>query len=94
MRISLDYRYGFLCVLIENGIEPKKWFPISSSDYAEVEALLGRPVTSINQQEGLYVDEEGNVFQLSDKGETKADRGRAYSWNRENRTRSTNWRLR
>jgi ERF superfamily len=71
MRISLDYRHGFLCVLIENGIEPKKWFPIRSSDNAEVQALLGRPVTSINQQEGLYVDEDGNVFQLSDKGETK-----------------------
>jgi hypothetical protein len=71
MSASLEYRDGFLCVLIENGIEPKKWFPISRTDYAEVQALLGRPVTSINLQEGIYVDEEGNVFQLLDKGETK-----------------------
>ena len=71
MRASLDYRDRFLCVLVENGIEPKKWYPISRTDYAEVQTLLGRPVTSINPQEGIYVDEEGNVFQLSDKGETK-----------------------
>ena len=62
---------GFLCVLIENGIEPKKWLPVRRADYAEVQTLLGRPVTSVNLQEGIYVDEEGNVFQLLDKGETK-----------------------
>jgi len=71
MKACLDYRYGFLCVLIENGIEPKKWFPVSRTDYAEVQTLLGRPVTNVNLQEGIYVDEEGNVFQLLDKGETK-----------------------
>jgi len=71
MKACLDYRYGFLCVLIENGIEPKKWFPVSRTDYAEVQTLLGRPVTNVNLQEGVYVDEEGNVFQLLDKGETK-----------------------
>ena len=31
----------------------------------------GRPVTSVNQQERIYVDEEGNVYQLADEGETK-----------------------
>jgi len=71
MRISLDYRNGFLCVLIENGIEPKKWFPVGRADYAEVQTLLRRPVRIINLEEGIYVDEEGNVFQLLDKGETK-----------------------
>ena len=71
MKACLDYRYGFLCVLIENGIEPKKWFPVSRTDYAEVQTLLGRPVTNVNLQEGIYVDEEGNVFQLLDKSETK-----------------------
>jgi hypothetical protein len=58
-------------VLVENGIEPKKWYPVSRTDYAEVQTLLGRPLTSANLQEGIYVDEEGNVFQLLDKGETK-----------------------
>ena len=58
-------------MLIENAIEPKKWFPISTSDYAEVQTLLGRSVKGVNLQEGIYVDEEGNVFQLLNKGETK-----------------------
>ena len=71
MRTSLDYRNGFLCVLIENGIEPMKWFPVSRADDAEVQTLLGRPVKSVNLQEGIYLDEEGNVFQLLNKGETK-----------------------
>jgi hypothetical protein len=71
MRASMDYRDRFLCVLIENGIEPKKWFPVRRADYAEAQTLLGRPVTSVNQQEGVYVDEEGNVYQLADNGETK-----------------------
>jgi ERF superfamily len=68
---SLDYRSRFLCVLVENGTESKKWYPISRTDYAEVQTLLGRPVSSTNPQEGIYVDEEGNVYQLADKGETK-----------------------
>ncbi len=71
MRASLDYRCSYLCVLIENGVEPKKWFPVRRADYPEVQTLLSRPVTSVNQQEGVYVDEEGNVHQLLDKGETK-----------------------
>src|SRR5208282_6651237 len=71
MRASLDYRNEFLCVLVANGIEPKKWYPVSRTDYAEVQTLLGRPLTSANLQEGIYVDEEGNVFQLLDKGEMK-----------------------
>jgi len=48
-----------------------KWFPVSRVDYAEVQTLLGRPVTSVNLQDGIYLDEDGNVFQLWDKGETK-----------------------
>lgn len=71
MSTSLDYRDGFLYVRIENGIEPKKWLPISRTEDGEVQALVGRPVTSVNEQEGVYVDEEGNVFQLLDKGETQ-----------------------
>jgi hypothetical protein len=33
--------------------------------------LLGGPVTSINFEEGIYVDKERNVDQLTDKGGTK-----------------------
>jgi hypothetical protein len=71
MRGSLDYRDGLLCVLIENGIEPKKWFPIHPTEEVEARALMGRPVTVTDSEEGIYVDEEGNVFQLLNKGETK-----------------------
>jgi hypothetical protein len=49
----------------------KKWIPVRRADYAEAQTLHGRPVTSVNQQEGVYVDEDGNVFQLADTGETK-----------------------
>jgi len=74
MKATLEYKDDFLYVVEEKdgatGLA-KKWFPVSRADYAEVQTLLGRPVTSINQQEGVYVDEEGNVYQLLDKGETK-----------------------
>ncbi len=68
---SLDYRDGLLCVLTENGMEPKKWFPIYATEEVEARTLVGRPVTSTDSEEGIYVDEEGNVFQLFNKGETK-----------------------
>ncbi len=71
MRASLDYRNEFLCVLIENGVEERNWFPISRASYAEVRTMLRRPIRTVNQQEGIYVDEEGNVFQLLNKGATE-----------------------
>ena len=40
-------------------------------DCAEAQTLHGRPVTSVESEEGLYVDEDGNVFQLLDKHKTK-----------------------
>ncbi len=67
----LDHRAKFLCVLVERGLESRSWFPINRAERAEVQTLIGRPVTCVNQQEGTYVDEEGNVYQLADKGETK-----------------------
>ena len=73
MKATLEYKEGFLYVVEEKdgatGVA-KKWFPVRRADYAEVKTLHGRPVTSVNQ-EGVYVDEEGNVYQLADKGETK-----------------------
>jgi hypothetical protein len=67
----LDHRDGALCVLIEKGPEQRSWFPVRRAEYTEVQTLLGRPVTCVNEPEGIYVDEEGNACQLADKGETK-----------------------
>ena len=52
-----------------------EWRQVHKAERAEVQSLLGRPVTSVNQQDGIYVDEEGNVYQLADKGETKPIEG-------------------
>ena len=74
MKATLEYKDDFLYVVEERDGptgSAKKWLPVRKVDYAEAQTLHGRPVTSINQQEGVYVDEEGNVFQLLDKGETK-----------------------
>jgi hypothetical protein len=38
---------------------------------AEVATLVGRPVKQVEPDEGLFVDEEGNVYRLAEKGETK-----------------------
>jgi hypothetical protein len=79
MQARLDHRNDFLCVLSEfevpNGgnrpTQVKEWYPVHRAVEAEVRALVGRPVTATDSEEGLYVDEEGNVFQLLDKGMTK-----------------------
>ncbi len=74
MKTTLEYKDDFLYVVEEkDGAtgSAKKWLPVRRADYAEAQTLRGRPVTSVNQQEGVYVDEEGNVFQLANKGETK-----------------------
>ena len=79
MQTSLDYKRDFLCVLSEfevldgrhNRTLVKEWYPVHPAEAAEARALVGRPVTATDSEEGVYVDEEGNVFQLLDKGETK-----------------------
>lgn len=71
LKTSLGYRDGFLCVLVKSGDKPEEWLPVSEEGHAEVQNLLGRSVKRINSEEGIYVDEEGNVFQLADKGGTK-----------------------
>ncbi len=77
-RTTLAYRNGFLCVLGEcgstEGSEPimaKLWYPVREAQEAEVRTLLGRPVAEVDPKEGIYVDEEGTVYQLSEKGETE-----------------------
>jgi hypothetical protein len=78
IRSRLAYRNGFLCVLGEcasmEGSEPiiaMLWYPVRRALEAEVATLLGRPLTELDSKEGIYVDEEGTVFQLADKGATK-----------------------
>jgi hypothetical protein len=68
---TLDYRNTFLCICADDGIQQKRWFPVIKAEHSEVRSLLGRPVSQLDQDKGSYVDEEGNVFQLLNKGETE-----------------------
>src|SRR5208337_1710899 len=81
MKSTLDYHDGHLCIV--NEAEPagrgpgggfgtiREWYAVREAAEAEVATLIGRPVKQVEPDEGLYVDEEGNVYQLADKGETK-----------------------
>src|SRR5262249_50722086 len=75
----LDYKNKLLCVLVEYEVlqgnsltRVKEWYPVREADVSEVTTLLGRPLTEVEANEGVYVDEEGNVFELADKGDTRA----------------------
>ena len=79
MKTSLDYRKDFLCVVsafeVPDGRHGptlvKEWYPVHPVEAAEAPAFVDRPVAVTDSEEGIYVDEEGNIFQLADKGETK-----------------------
>ena len=79
MKTTLNHKKGFLCVLTESEISDgprgailvREWHAVHAAEEAEVRTLLGRPVTGVNPDEGIYVDEEGNVFQLAEKGRSK-----------------------
>jgi hypothetical protein len=77
VKTTLDYKDGFLCVLTESEISDgplvptRQWHPVHPAEEAEVRTLVGRPVTEANPDQGIYVDEEGNVFQLAAKGRSK-----------------------
>ena len=79
MQTSLDYKSDFLCVVSEFEVPDgrnsrtlmKEWYPVHPANEAQARALVGRPVAVTDSEEGIYVDEEGNVYQLADKGETK-----------------------
>jgi hypothetical protein len=47
------------------------WLPVRKADDAEARTLNKRPVTLVDSMEGIYVDEEGNVYELMDKEATK-----------------------
>jgi hypothetical protein len=75
MKTCLDYRKDFLCVLTESqagdGLLLREWYPIRKADETEARSLIGRPVVSNWSGDGIYADEEGNVFELASNGETK-----------------------
>ncbi len=78
MKTILDHRKNFLCVLTESEISDgprgavlREWHAVHAAEEAEVRTLVGRPVTEANSDEGIYIDEEGNVFQLAEKGRSK-----------------------
>jgi len=81
MKSTLDYLNGHLCILNESELGTSspggppgnisEWYAVREAAEAEVATLVGRPVTRVESDEGLYVDEDGNVFQLLNKGETK-----------------------
>ena len=75
MKTILDYKKDFLCVLTESdtsdGSSIRVWHPVRRAERTEIETLSGRPLTIINPTEGIYVDEEGHVFRLANRGETK-----------------------
>jgi ERF superfamily len=90
MKTALDHKKGFLCVLTESEISDgprgtilvKEWHPVHAAEEAEVLTLLGRPVTEANSDEGIYIDEEGNVFQLAEKGRSKPMEVEQLAWAR------------
>ena len=79
MKTTLNYKKGFLCVLTESEISDgprstvpvREWHPVHAAEEAEVRTLMGRPVTQVNSDKGIYVDEECKVFQLAEKGRSK-----------------------
>jgi hypothetical protein len=50
MSVSSNYRDGFFCVLIENGIERNKCCPVENrrNRRSEIETLFDRPVESVS----------------------------------------------
>jgi hypothetical protein len=73
MTTAIGFREGWLCVLQErNG--STVWLPVREVADGERPSLEGRPVSLIDAKEGIYVDEEGTVYQFMDKGETKPNK--------------------
>jgi hypothetical protein len=80
MKTTLDHRDSHLCVLYESQLGDgssdglgilREWYPVREATEGEVAILVGRPVNSIERDEGLYADEEGNPYQLSEQGRTR-----------------------
>jgi hypothetical protein len=70
MKATVECRDGFLFIAEERE-GAMAWLPVRHTNETEARALGGRPVTAVDSTEGTYIDEEGNVYQLMDKGDTK-----------------------
>jgi hypothetical protein len=70
MRNAIGFREGWLCVLQERH-GATAWLPVREAVDGEAPTLAGRPVSLLDANQGTYVDEEGTVYQLRDKGATK-----------------------
>jgi hypothetical protein len=78
---TLDYCDGHLCVLNESELASgsaggtagvtREWYAVREAAEAEVATLIGRPVRCADATEGLYVDDEGNPYQLAQQGHAK-----------------------
>ena len=74
MNSFLDFREGHLCILNEikpnlkrRGVSPgalREWYAVREATQAEVATLIGRPLRRVESNEGLYVDEDGEVYQV------------------------------
>jgi hypothetical protein len=78
VKAILDIKNNFLCVLsqyeVADGhqqITVNEWYPVREVIESEVATLLGRQLKEVDPDIGIYIDEEGNVFELAEKGATK-----------------------
>jgi ERF superfamily len=81
MKSTLEYRNGHLCVLNRSKLSPKnpefplgtlcEWYPVKEATEDEAAMLVRRTLITVEPDEGLYVDEEGNPYQLSERGRTR-----------------------
>jgi len=78
MKTFIDCYQNWLCLVIEEPSQEqpdssirRSWYPMRQVTPGENHILTGRSVTQVDLLEGTYVDEEGNSYQLTDKGETK-----------------------
>src|ERR1700719_3978868 len=70
MSTAVGFREGLLCIRQErNGLST--WLPVRQADDGEPPLLDERPVRLVDAEEGIYVDDQGTVYQLRDKGVTK-----------------------
>src|SRR5580693_5252406 len=78
MKTFIDCYQDSLCVVIEESNREaadsgtrRSWYPVRQATAVEGHIFTGRPTTQLDPSEGTYIDEEGNVYQLKDKGATQ-----------------------
>src|SRR5579872_7332379 len=81
MDFRLDYRNGFLCVLVNKRVDivtaagpvrVRKWFPVRGATNEEVAGMVGQKLTLVDEGVGLYVDESGDSYTLQQGAATEA----------------------